>query len=76
MKSRIIKLILVAAAIVGILLLISEPNHGRDFTIPLIDGMVIQADPPAKKLLKYMEKKYNREFVQVFVEQSRYLGEC
>ena len=76
MKSRIIKLILVAAAIVGILLLISEPNHGRDFTIPLIDGMVIQADPPAKKLLKYMEKKYNREFIQVFVEPSKYLGEC
>ena len=57
-------------AISGILFLIVEPYHGRNWTIPLIDGMVIQADPPAKKLLKYMKKKYNKEFVQVYVEPN------
>ncbi len=65
MQLKITKLILGIIAVVGILFLITQPNHGRKYTIPLIDGMVIQADPPAKKLLKYMEEKYNKEFIQV-----------
>lgn len=80
MKRQIIKLTLCIIAgvliVIGIFFLITEPNHGRKYTIPLIDGMVIQADPPAKKLLKYMEEKYNKEFTQVYVELNTYSDEC
>ncbi len=76
MKTLIIKLFLGLVVVVGILFLIVEPNHGRNWTISLIDGMVIQADPPAKKLLKHMNMKYNKEFVQVYVESGMYSDEC
>ncbi len=78
MKLKKNKLIFAAAVIIGailLFLLITEPNHGRNWTIPLIDGMVIQADPPAKKLLKYMEEKYDEEFIQVYVEPNNYSDE-
>lgn len=65
MKERIAVIILAIihiAIVVLVLSLIIQPSHGRKYTIPLIDGMVIQADPPEKKLLKYMEEKYDTEF--------------
>lgn len=66
------------SALIWILIfsLIAEPQNGRNFTIHIVDSIVLQADPPAKKLLKYMEEKYDKEFMQVFVEPSTYLGEC
>lgn len=65
MKERIAVIVVALfhiAIVVLILSLIIQPSHGRKYTIPLIDGMVIQADPPEKKLLKYMEEKYDTEF--------------
>ena len=50
MKSKIFVIILAIihiAIVVLILSLIIQPSHGRKYTIPLIDGMVIQADPPS-----------------------------
>ena len=52
--------------------LIAEPQNGRNFTIHIVDTIVLQADPPAKRLLKYMEKKYDREFVQIKEDPSVY----
>ena len=75
MKVKLIKVILFVITVLGVFFLIAEPDHGRNWTIPLIDGMVIQADPPAKKLLKYMKKKYNKEFVQIEVEHGMYSDE-
>lgn len=51
---------------------IAEPRNGRNFTIHIVDSIVLQADPPAKRLLKYMEKKYDREFVQIKEDPSVY----
>lgn len=68
-RKKVAVTIILLISFIGIIFLISEPNHGRNFTIPLIDGMVIQADPPAKKLLKYMEEKYDKEFVQVEITE-------
>ena len=47
--------------------LIAEPQNGRNFTIHIVDSIVLQADPPAKRLLKYMQEKYNKEFVRIDV---------
>lgn len=67
-KSKIIATILMFFTIAALILIMHtliEPRNGRKYTIPLIDGMIIQADPPAKKLLKYMEEKYDTEFTRV-----------
>lgn len=66
------------SALIWILIfsLIAEPQNGRNFTIHIVDSIVLQADPPAKKLLKYMEEKYNKEFTQVYVEPNTYSDEC
>lgn len=62
---RILALVL---ALFLILICIIKPDHGRLFTIPLVDTLVIQADPPEEKLLGYMEKKYNKKFVKIDIE--------
>ncbi len=54
MKERIAVIVVAffhIAIVVLILSLIIQPANGRKYTIPLIDGLVIQADPPEKKLV-------------------------
>ena len=57
--------IFIAVALAVLLLVVVEPQNGRSFTVHIIDTIVLQADPPAKKLIKYMNEKYNKNFVQV-----------
>ena len=55
--------------ILGIIILYQTPyapktffsDNGRYFTLPFLD-MTLQSDPPEKKLIKHMEKKYDLEF--------------
>lgn len=70
-----LRVILPIAAIVLLFFLITEPRNGRRFTVHIIDTIVLQADPPAKKLLEYMEEKYDTEFAQVEFEPDLYSAE-
>lgn len=61
-------IIFIVVALVVLLLVVGKPQNGRRFTVHIIDTIVLQADPPAKKLIKYMNEKYDKNFVQVSEE--------
>lgn len=58
----IVRIILIAAVLVLQSFAIVRPRNGRKFTVHIIEIIVLQADPPAKKLLKYMNEKYKSLF--------------
>lgn len=67
-----VKIIIPIVLAVLLFFLIAKPRNGRKYTVHIIDTIVPQPDPPAKKLLKYMEEKYDTEFVQVNEEPDLY----
>ncbi len=68
MKKTITLIIFIILILILFSFAIVKPQNGRKYTIHVIDTIVLQADPPAKKLIKYMNKKYDKNFVQVNVE--------
>lgn len=42
-------IIFIVVALVVLLLVVGKPQNGRRFTVHIIDTIVLQADPPAKK---------------------------
>ena len=67
-KKSVKILFLILLIIAGIsfrLLSISKPENGRKHTIHLVDTIYLQADPPERKLLRYMKKKYGVNFIRV-----------
>lgn len=64
-RKKLITVLVKAALCAVLLIIISEPANGRNFTVHLIDTIVLQADPPEGKLMRYMKKKYGMEFERV-----------
>lgn len=72
-KKSIIALAAAAAAVIvlcaTLFFIVTKPANGRKYTVHLVDTLVLQADPPEKKLMRYMQKKYGMEFDRVTDEE-------